>query len=54
MILAIDIGGTTTKLGLVENGQVVVRDRINTNGHADEHAFADAIAEHARNRGQHA
>ena len=48
MTLAIDIGGTTTKLGLVENGQVVVRDRIKTTGHADEHAFADAIAECAR------
>lgn len=43
MILGIDIGGTTSKLGLVENGKVLHHDRISTTGHADEHAFADAL-----------
>jgi glucokinase len=47
MILAVDIGGTTTKLGLVRNGEVHERVRIDTLGHADEHAFADAIAKAA-------
>lgn len=44
MILGIDIGGTTTKLGLVAEGKVVARARIPTTGHADDHAFADALA----------
>ena len=44
MILAIDIGGTTSKLGLVDDGRVVARSRISTTGHADEAAFADALA----------
>lgn len=43
MIAGIDIGGTTCKLGLVENGKVLYHDRISTTGHADEHAFADAL-----------
>lgn len=43
MILSIDIGGTTSKLGLVEHGVVLLRTRIPTTGHADEHAFADAL-----------
>lgn len=43
MILGIDIGGTTSKLGLVENGVVRHRGRILTTGHSDEHAFADAL-----------
>ena len=47
MILGIDVGGTSTKLGLVENGRVIARSRVATIGHADEHAFADAIAEAA-------
>ncbi|MBL0126873.1 MAG: ROK family protein [Flavobacteriales bacterium] len=45
MILGIDIGGTTSKLGLVHDGKVLARARINTLGHADEHAFADALAD---------
>ena len=45
MILAIDIGGTTSKLGLVDDGQVIARSRIATTGHADEAAFADALAD---------
>lgn len=44
MILGIDIGGTTSKLGLVQDGKVIARTRINTTGHADDHAFADALA----------
>jgi glucokinase len=48
MILGIDIGGTTSKLGLVRNGQVIARERISTTGHADDHAFADALARTAQ------
>src|SRR5690606_29183318 len=48
MILGIDIGGTTTKLGLVDQGRVVVHHRIPTTGHASAHAFADAVAGSAR------
>jgi glucokinase len=44
MILGIDIGGTTSKLGLVQDGKVVARARISTTGHKDDHAFADALA----------
>lgn len=44
MIAGIDIGGTTTKIGLVHNERVLARERISTTAHADEHAFADAIA----------
>jgi glucokinase len=44
MIAGIDIGGTTTKIGLVKGHVVMARSRIPTTGHADEHAFADAIA----------
>lgn len=44
MILGIDIGGTTSKLGLVRDGKVIARERISTTGHADDHAFADALA----------
>lgn len=47
MILGIDIGGTTSKLGLVRNGKVTARARISTTGHADDHAFADALAREA-------
>lgn len=43
MILGIDIGGTTSKLGLVHEGKVIARARISTTGHADDHAFADAL-----------
>lgn len=43
MILGIDIGGTTSKLGLVQEGKVIGRTRISTTGHSDEHAFADAL-----------
>ena len=44
MIAGVDIGGTTTKIGLVQDGQVIVQTRIATTGHADDNAFADAIA----------
>jgi glucokinase len=44
MILGIDIGGTTSKLGLVHDGKVIARARIETTGHADDHAFADALS----------
>ena len=43
MILGIDIGGTTSKLGLVHECKVIARARIATIGHADDHAFADAL-----------
>lgn len=43
MILGIDIGGTTSKLGLVQDGTVLRHARISTAGHSDEHAFADAL-----------
>lgn len=48
MIAGIDIGGTTTKIGLVLDDRVVSRGRIPTVGHADEHAFADALAQEVR------
>ena len=48
MIVGIDIGGTTTKVGLVEGDLVIARSRISTTGHADEHAFADALAQAVR------
>lgn len=44
MIFGIDIGGTTTKIGSVKDHAVIARSRIPTTGHADEHAFAKAIA----------
>ncbi len=47
MILAIDIGGTSTKLGLVEEGSVVARSRMDTLGDADEQAFLDRLVERA-------
>lgn len=43
MIAGIDIGGTSTKLGLVDQGRVVDRARIPTTGHADAGAFAEAL-----------
>lgn len=48
MILGIDIGGTSTKMGLVKDGVLICRARIKTLGHADEYAFADAIAAQAK------
>jgi len=47
MLIGIDIGGTTTKIGLVENGKVTATTRIPTTGHGDEFAFADALANEA-------
>ncbi len=44
MIIGIDIGGTSSKIGLVEEGRVVAVARIPTTGHADDGAFADALA----------
>lgn len=48
MIIGIDIGGTSTKIGLVDDGKVIDTVRIPTTGHADEHVFADALATAAR------
>lgn len=48
MILGIDIGGTTTKLALVEGDRVAMRERMPTTGHADPLAFADAMADAAK------
>ncbi len=47
MLIGIDIGGTSTKIGLVDNGRVIATTRIPTTGHVDEFAFADALAEAA-------
>lgn len=44
MLIGIDIGGTSTKIGLVDNGRVSAAIRIPTTGHADASAFADALA----------
>jgi len=44
MIAGIDIGGTSSKIGLVMDGRVIRQTRIATTGHADDHAFADALA----------
>ncbi|MBK6628423.1 MAG: ROK family protein [Flavobacteriales bacterium] len=44
MIAGIDIGGTSSKLGLVDGDRIVARTRIPTLGHADPHTFADALA----------
>lgn len=46
MIIGIDIGGTSTKLGLVDNGKVVKELNLTTRGHASADAFADALATH--------
>ncbi len=48
MIAGIDIGGTSSKIGLVDRGTVITRSRILTTGHRDDHAFADALAEEVR------
>ena len=48
MIIGIDVGGTTTKLGLVSDGRVVARRKMSTTGHIDEHAFTDALADEVR------
>jgi glucokinase len=48
MIAGIDIGGTTSKIGLVRDGRVLAQTRIPTTGHADDHAFADALAQAVR------
>ncbi len=45
MIIGIDIGGTSTKLGLVDQGTVVKTLKLPTGGHASADAFADALAE---------
>lgn len=52
MIAGIDIGGTTSKIGLVRDGHIVGRARIATTGHSDEHAFADALARETLRMGQ--
>ncbi len=44
MNLGIDIGGTTSKLGLVRDGRVIARDRIPTREFPNARAFADALA----------
>ena len=44
MIAGIDIGGTSSKLGLVDGDHIVSRARIPTLGHPDPNAFADALA----------
>lgn len=48
MIAGIDIGGTSSKIGLVHEGRVIARSRMLTTGHADDHAFADALADAVR------
>lgn len=48
MIAGIDIGGTTSKIGLVSEGKVIVQTRIPTTGYADDGQFADALAHAVR------
>lgn len=48
MIAGIDIGGTSSKIGLIQGGSVVAQTRIPTTGHADDQAFADALAHEVR------
>ncbi|MBP8822864.1 MAG: ROK family protein [Flavobacteriales bacterium] len=48
MIIGIDIGGTSSKLGLVHQGKVVKELKLPTKGHASADAFADALAEKAK------
>lgn len=43
MIVGIDIGGTSSKLGLVDEGKVVAQLNLPTTGHASADAFADAL-----------
>ena len=43
MIVGIDIGGTSTKLGLVHGDRVIAHDRVPTPGHADAEAYVDAV-----------
>lgn len=47
MLIGIDIGGTSSKLGLVDQGKVVQELKLPTKGHASADAFADALAEAA-------
>ncbi len=44
MIIGIDIGGTSTKIGLVDGGKVIAQVKLPTTGHASAEAFADALA----------
>jgi glucokinase len=48
MILGIDIGGTTTKLGLISGGRVLERTRMATIGHNDAGSFVDALTREAK------
>ncbi len=43
MIVGIDIGGTSSKLGLVDEGKVVAQLNLPTTGHASADAFADVL-----------
>jgi glucokinase len=45
MIVGIDIGGTSTKLGLVHDDRVIAHARVPTPGHADAEAYADALVQ---------
>jgi len=41
-IAGVDIGGTGTKFGIVDNlGNVLSSDTMSTRGHADIHAYID-------------
>ncbi len=44
MIIGIDIGGTSTKIGLVDQGNVVREQKLPTTGHASAENFTDALA----------
>ena len=44
LAIGIDIGGTTTKFGIVNaNGKILVQDRIDTNTHKDINDFINAL-----------
>jgi glucokinase len=45
MIIGIDIGGTSTKIGLVDEGKVVAQLNLPTTDHGSAEAFADALAQ---------
>ncbi|MBP6313565.1 MAG: ROK family protein [Flavobacteriales bacterium] len=44
-IVGVDIGGTSTKIGLVQDGKVIALDRIPTTHFTDEHLFANTVAQ---------
>lgn len=48
MIAAIDLGGTLTKLGLVDSGKVVARSNCPADAQGSLEAHLDQVLEHLR------